>query len=126
MKTDFGDNTTTQNTFNTPTTKYILMASLSSSEKQVIEDFIDYGTDKFGFNTGKALPLTLVFLGERDGCLLGGKDSADDDFLQDLFEDNSIPHKIVSGDQFFVAKSQSHLQKYDPAGSAEEVGRFLG
>lgn len=102
------------------------MGTLSSAEKSCVEEFIEYGSDKWGFDTGRALPMTLVFLGERDGCLIGASDSEDMEFLRELFDKYGIPYKEASNDAFFVAKSSSHLSRYDPLGSDRDTGRFLG
>lgn len=103
------------------------MGSLSSSEISCIEEFIEYGVDKWGFNTGRALAMTLVFLGERDGCLVGASDSEDADFLRELFDEYGVSYKEdTSNNAFFVSKSSSHLSRYDPLGSDRELGKFLG
>lgn len=103
------------------------MGSLSSSEKEVVEQFIEYGTDKFGFDTGRALPLTLVFLGERDGVLIGAGDSEDEQFIESLLDEHGVPYKKDSSNNaFFISKSSSHLSRYNPTGSAKQTGKFLG
>lgn len=103
------------------------MSSLSSAEETVIESFIEYGVETFGFDTGRALPITLVFLGERDGCLVGVSDTDDADFVRELLSDCEIPY--VEDDRhsgFYIAKSSSHLSQHNLLGSDTEVGEFFG
>lgn len=103
------------------------MSSLSSTEKSFIESFIDYGVEKFGFDTGRSLPITLVFLGERDGCLVGVSDADDADFVRGLLSDCNIPYaEDDKNSGFYIAKSSSHLSRHNPLGSATDTGEFFG
>jgi len=103
------------------------MASLTSSEKEAIEQIIEYGIDTFGFNTTRVLPLTLVLLGERDGCLIGVTEKEEAEFLEDTLSNAGISfNKDTSKNyRFFIAKSDSHLTK-NSVGEGRPDGEFFG
>lgn len=103
--------------------------SLSSAERNTIREIIAFGTDTFGFDTGRVLPLTLVLVGERDGCLFSVTERDEANFLEDVFESADIPfeQKDDSGTlyRFFIAKSASHLRQ-NSVGEGRSDGEFFG
>lgn len=105
------------------------MASLSTSHQDVVRDFIEYGKSEFGFSTHKALVISLVLTGERDGCLIGVSDSNRADKLKEILGD-SVPYeynKSRSDHQFYIGKSEKHINKYKPASAgARKIGKFFG
>lgn len=107
------------------------MGSLSSAEKSVIRDVIEYGTrgtESFGFNTGRALPLTLVLLGERDGCLFSVTEESEAEFLEETFSSAGLSFEQSNKNgiyRFFIAKSDSHLRR-NTIGEGRPDGEFFG
>lgn len=100
--------------------------SLTSEQKQFIEELSDYATDTFGFDTKAVHMAALVFLGERDGCLIGVDDSNELEYLTDLCEEYDIPYTSESSG-IFLAASSSHLSRNNPKhADARTTGEFLG
>lgn len=104
------------------------MSSLSSAEREAVREFIEFGTDTFGFDTGRALPLALVLLGERDGCLISCTEASEAEFVESCLSDADIPYlRDDAGNlrRFFVAKSERHLRS-NSVGEGRPDGKFFG
>lgn len=104
------------------------MKSLTSPEKTAIRKIIEFGKDTYGFDTGRVLPMTLVLLGDRDGCLFAVTNLNEADFLEGQLTTAEVPFLQSESSgiyRFFIAKSPSHLRS-NPPGEGRASGFFFG
>lgn len=104
------------------------MSILTSTQQESIERFIEHGENDDGLKIMKAVRLALVMAGEYDGCLLKVSNESDKQLIVSILEETNLPYKyeqVGPIHRFFIAKSQTHMEKYSIEGD-EDRGLFFG
>lgn len=97
---------------------------LTAKQETIIEELVEYGSNRFGFNTDRTAHLLLVCTGDRPGCLFTVKNKEQLEFIKGKIDKLDLYYKEQKRG-LYITNNKSLMQDFSKS-DTYSIGTLCG